>query len=424
MTDPYKQAVAQLKDVVKHLKLSPGLHKKLVTPEHIHHVRLKIKMDNGKTKTFPAWRSQHNSARGPYKGGIRFHPEVNENEVKALSMWMTWKTALAGVPFGGGKGGITVDPKKLSTSELQRLSRAYVRAFHQRLGPWQDIPAPDVNTNGQVMAWMMDEFSQLKAKSYQLTAINPLATFTGKPLELGGSLGREAATGRGGVNVIQALQKHFHPKSPKHLSIPPTPTVAVQGFGNVGYWFAKLASEQGWPVVAVSDSRGAVQDLKGLDIDKLYQYKRDAGSVLSSQNPQNTPNILASRCDILVLAALSGAITDKNYQQIKAPVILELANGPVTISAEQKLLKSDHTIVPDILANAGGVVVSWMEWVQNQSGDIWTEEKVNHKLAEIMHKATIETIHSQKKYQTDFRTAANILAVSRVVEAMKLRGWI
>jgi glutamate dehydrogenase/leucine dehydrogenase len=417
MKNPYQQAVLQLHQISKFLNLSPQLVKKLTTHEQLLYKKIQIEMDNGKTKTFPAWRSQHNSARGPYKGGIRFHPDVSENEVKALSIWMTWKNALVDIPFGGGKGGIAVDPKKLSSAELQRLSRAYARAFANHLGPWQDIPAPDVGTNAQVMAWMVSEYQKVNLKNQKY--LNSFATFTGKPLGLGGSLGREAATGRGGVEVL----KNFQP----HLGLPQKLNVAVQGFGNVGYWFAKLVVRQGWKVVAVSDSRGTVYDPKGLQIDKLMEYKSRTGSVAyfpsQIRSTLITPDsVFSVPADVLALAALENAVTDRNYRQINASIILELANGPVTYSAGWKLLRQNKIIIPDILANSGGVVVSWMEWVQNLSGDNWEEDRINQKLSQKLCLATEQTYQTSQQYQTDLRSAAYILAVNRVIAAMKLRG--
>jgi len=437
MTNPYQQAVQQLESVSKHLKLNKKTITRLITPEHIHFAELKMKMDNGKSKTFSAWRIQHNSARGPYKGGIRFHPQVNEDEVKALSIWMTWKTAIIGIPFGGGKGGISVDPKQLSVAELQRLSRTYIQTFHQNLGPWRDIPAPDVNTNGQIMIWMADEISRIMDLKFQKKRKSPsspknfqninnlppknynfFATFTGKPIGLGGSLGREAATGRGGVEV---LKNYFHKKDHnKDINI------VIQGFGNVGYWFAKIAYEQGWKIIAISDSQGAIYNAQGLDIDKVKQHKEKTGSVISFNDSTNITleKILSLKTEILVLAALENSINLQNQSVVQASTILELANGPIVPDAEKKLLQRQIVIIPDVLANAGGVAVSWMEWVQNLNGDIWPERKVNQKLANIIEKSVHQVWQIQQEYQIDLRSASYILGVGRVVEAMKLRGWI
>lgn len=433
MSNPHQQAVQQLKSVAQKVKWDSKFIDKLSEPEHLHFVELEITMDNHEKRKFKAWRSQHNSSRGPYKGGIRFHPDVTEHEVKALSMWMSWKNAIAGVPYGGGKGGISVDPKKLSSQELERLSRAYVQAFHAYIGPWQDIPAPDVGTNGQIMAWMVDEYSKLSAKNNSLQVshsqqkkanvpiiknVNPFAAFTGKPLSISGSLGREAATGRGGVEV---LKKYLELKDLKQGI-----NAAVHGFGNVGLWFSKLAVEQGWKVVAVGDSQSAIYQQQGLNIGKVVEHKRNTGRLRGFKQADEIDNssLLNLEVDVLVLAALDGTVTIKNVDTIRTKHILELANGPVTPDAEKVLLKDGVTIIPDVLANAGGVVVSWMEWVQNLSGDMWTEEKVNDKLAQIMKSAVNEVWTISQDQQTDLRTSAYLVGVGRVLEAMKLRGWI
>ncbi len=415
----YQQAVDQLTAVAKVAGWDARTVKRLKEPERVIKKTLKVKMDDGKVKSLKAWRSEHNSVFGPYKGGIRFHPGVNEEEVKALAMWMTWKTALVGLPFGGGKGGVVVDAKQVSTEELERISRAYVQAFGKFLGPWSDVPAPDVGTNGQVMAWMSDEVAKLRAENSKLKAVvSPLATFTGKPVMLGGSLGREAATGRGGVEVLKVLQNRMGLKTGM--------TIAVQGLGNVGGWFVRLGQEYGWKVIAVSDSRGGVMNEQGLKIEKVLDYKQKTGALKGFKGGKEISNedLLASKADVLVLAALENAITERNAKGVKAKVLLELANGPVAPVGEKQLLKRGAAIVPDVLANAGGVVVSWMEWVQNLSGDQWSEEVVNEKLKVRMVRAAEDVWNLAQERKVDLRTAAYLLAVGRVVEGMRLRGWI
>jgi len=357
------------------------------------------------------FRSQHNNARGPYKGGIRFHPEVSEEEVKALSMWMTWKCAVVDIPCGGGKGGVIVDPKKLSVGELERLAKGFARRITPIIGQEIDIPAPDVNTNSQIMTWMVDEYMKVANNK-------DIGTFTGKPIEKGGSKGREQATGLGGAYILEELAKEFG-LDPKNTSI------GVQGFGNVGYWFAKLADELGYKVVAISDSKGGITDENGLNIDNVYKYKKTNGSLQDFQNDGKTlhnitnEELLALEVDVLAPAAFENVINDNNANDIKAKYILELANGPITPSAEKVLLEADIVVIPDVLANAGGVTVSYFEWEQNKADSYWTEEEVFEKLKPIMAKAFKDTIKFSKKYDTDLRNGAYILAVNRVSKAMK-----
>jgi len=354
--DPHQNAITQLEAVATLLE-DKYLDQKekfiqaiesLKVPNQVLKTNLKLTMDNGETKEFTAFRSEHNNAAGPYKGGIRFHQKVSESEVKALSTWMTWKCAAIGIPYGGAKGGIMVDPRKLSITELERLSRAYVAFLVNYIGPWLDIPAPDVNTNGQVMAWMVDEYQNIKIKEGQLQE-NPLATFTGKPLNLGGSAGRNEATGLGGVMVLEKL--FIELKKQKKFNSRQEITVAIQGFGNVGFWFAKHASDRGYQVVALSDSRGAIYKKTGLDPKAALIHKQNKHTLNGFANAQNLTNeeLLTLNVDILVPAALENVIHRDNADQIKATYIIEMANGPITPEADKILLKKNILIIYQIL---------------------------------------------------------------------------
>lgn len=425
MPNQHQNAVAQLQRVAKLLrsdyagreKLFDAAIKRLSEPDVVHETQLSVKMDNGTTKKFKAFRSQHNNARGPYKGGIRFHPNVSEAEVKALSTWMTWKCAVTGIPYGGGKGGIIVDPKKLSITELERLSRAYAKWLADKIGPWQDVPAPDMNTTGQIMAWMVDEYQQAQTKKGLLLE-DPLATFTGKPLELGGSQGRDEATGLGGVLVLEKLAEKLGWRS-KHKV-----TVAVQGFGNVGYWFAKHAFDRGYKVVAVSDSRGGTYVEGGLNPMEVLEHKKKHSSVGDFGRAISNEDLLALDVDILVPAALEEAINDQNADQINAKVIIEMANGPVTPEADEILAKKDILLIPDVLANSGGVTVSYFEWVQNLQGYYWSHQEVIGKLKPLMEDAFDQMWAMKEKHQVDGRMAAYVNAVRRVINTMLLRGGL
>ena len=401
----------------KNLGLRENQIKRLLEPEMVHEFSLPVKMDNGQTEIFKAFRVQHNSALGPYKGGIRFHPGVTREEMQALAILMSIKCAVVGIPYGGGKGGVAVDPKKLSPAELERLSRAYAAAVAPFIGPQKDIPAPDVNTNAQIMAWMLDEYEKIIGHK------SP-ATFTGKPLSRGGSLGRNEATGRGGVIILQALLAKLKIENLK-LKIAVSPTVAVQGFGNVGYYFAKLAREEGASLVAVSDSKGGIvkkvksrlTQLEPLDIPLVMECKRKKGFLAGGRTISNS-ELLEMPVDILVPAALENVITSGNMQKIKAKVIIEMANGPVTEEADRYLQKKGVIIVPDVLANAGGVATSYLEWVQSRQGFWWTEDEVNVKLASLMTRA-FEAIYSlAKEKNIPLKQAAYDLAISRIAGAM------
>jgi glutamate dehydrogenase (NAD(P)+) len=432
--NPHQQAVRQLEKVATYLRSQydgddqarfDAAIERLKEPDRLIKKELSIKMDDGKTKKFTAFRSQHSNARGPYKGGIRFHHNVSEAEVKALSTWMTWKCAVTGIPYGGGKGGIIVDPKTLSGKELQRLSRAYARMIADYIGPWTDVPAPDVNTNGQIMAWMVDEYQQILGERARLTTStgmgeNPLATFTGKPLSLGGSEGREEATGLGGVFVMEKLvEKLFAGKSKKKI------TVAIQGFGNVGYWFALHAHRLGYTVVAVSDSKKAIYAPKGLSPEDVLKYKREHGSLPADGVTEMTnAQLLELDVDILVPAALESVITAENASKIKARAVIEMANGPTTPEADEILHDRHIFVVPDVLANAGGVSTSYFEWVQNLQGYSWTHEEVIHRLKPLMENAFDQTWEMYEKTQQTGRMAAYMNAVQRVVDAMIMRGQV
>lgn len=437
MHNPYKNAVRQLEQVARILKLKPEIVKKLKSPEQLIRADLKVKMDNGQTKTFKAFRSQHCNALGPYKGGIRFHPQVSEDEVKALSMWMSWKCSVVGIPYGGGKGGVVCDPKQMSPGEIERLSREYLKAIAPYIGPWVDVPAPDVNTNAQIMAWMIDEYLKLsrkgrKGRERMNLGVNPMAVITGKPLELGGSQGRTEATGQGGVYILQALLAKMNSDA-CNLKFPQSVRIAVQGFGNVGYWFAKLAYDLGFRIAALSDSQGGIYSDKGkLDPDKVMAYKQRTGSVVGFQGLKTISNdeILELNVDVLVPAALENVISKENAARIKAKAVIEMANGPVTPDGDEILNKKGIICVPDILANAGGVTVSYFEWVQNLQGYYWEKEEVLAKLEKIMVKAFEEfwnkyaELSSQKsiaKSQLSYRMAAYALAVEKVVKALEIR---
>lgn len=399
--------------------------KKLKNIDNLVSGQLTIKMDDGTTKKFPAWRSQHNNARGPYKGGLRFHPAVCADEVKALSIWMTWKCAITNLPYGGGKGGIAVDPHTLSAAELQRLARAYVHLVADHIGPWQDIPAPDVNTNGQIMTWMVDEMLQLKKEQGSLDQ-NYLATFTGKPLEFGGSQGRDEATGLGGAYVLQQFAQ-------TQKLTPAKTTLAVQGFGNVGAWFARHASRLGFPVVALCDSKTALYNPKGLDVEAIYQGKKAHGSLAKLvEKKLIDATILATPTDLLYLpvkilvpAALENVITVDNAASIKAQIIFEMANGPTTPGAETLLVKNQQLVIPDVLANAGGVTTSYFEWVQNLQGYYWDKQTVLTKLEPLM-KGSFDDVWQMYQSQKNIscRQAAYIIAMKKVIDTMILRGQV
>ncbi len=424
MPSPFQNALTQLHKAADILHLPAAIHARLEQPERLLTVSLPLRLDNGETKVFTAFRSQYNSARGPYKGGIRYHQNVTEDEVKALSFWMAVKCAVVGIPLGGGKGGIIVNPKELSTGELERLSRAYIRALYKYLGPDQDIPAPDVYTTPQIMAWMLDEYETL-------TGHKAPGMITGKPLSLGGSAGRGFSTAQGGVYVIKALAKRLKLN-------PQKTTVAIQGFGNAGSYAAKILHAEGYKIVAISDSQGGVYNEDGIDPAKAEEIKKSGGMLgcycggsvctleqIKTDGPCRAitnEELLELEVDILIPAALENQITAANADRIKAKIIAELANGPTTPEADEILFKKGVTIVPDILTNAGGVTVSYFEQVQNASNYYWTESEVLQKLEPIMVNAFDAIWSIKEKYSIDLRTAAFVLAIERIATAMKDRG--
>ncbi len=399
MNNPWVSAKKQLKQVAKIIDLDKSSLKRLSRPDKMLCFSLLIKLDNGQTKKFLGFHSQHNNSGGPYKGGIRFHPQVNKNEVKALSMWMTWKCALINIPFGGGKGGIKVDPKKLSETEIEQLSRKYIRSLSPYIGENKDVPAPDVGVNSQIIGWMLDE-----ALKNGLTK----AVLTGKPLKLGGSLGRTKATGQGGFFVLNELSKNISLKEK---------TIIVQGFGNVGYWFAKIAFENGYKIIGISDSQSGILNPEGLNPDEVLKHKNKTSSVKNFPKSKNikTDEILLQPTEILVPAALEGAINKNNALEIKAKVIIEMANGPITPKAEKILEKNNIIVIPDILANSGGVTVSHFEWYQNKNQEQWIEQKIEEKLKEKITQVFNQVWQTSKKRNISLRMAAYVLAVSQVV---------
>lgn len=410
--NPFENALKQLDKASKIIQLDPKIHEGLKSPKRVVDVSVPVKMDNGETKEFQAFRSQYNDALGPFKGGIRYHPGVNIDEVKALSFWMTMKCAVVGLPLGGGKGGIIVDPKTLSLGELERLSRGYIQAIYKYIGPTRDVPAPDVYTTPQIMGWMMDEYEKLVGE-------HAPGVITGKPLCLGGSAGRGFSTAQGGVYVTREAAKKLNWK-------PEETTVAIQGFGNAGSHMAKILSDLGYKIVAASDSKGGVMNMNGLDVFALEAHKEKTGSVLGFAGAEEISNesLLELSVHVLVPAALENVITAENAPRVKAKMIVELANGPVTPDADEILHENGVLFIPDILANAGGVTVSYFEQVQNAMNYYWEEKEVLEKLEKIMVTAFNAVWETKEKYQTDMRTAAFVRAVERVAEAMKARGGV
>ncbi|MCD6405379.1 MAG: Glu/Leu/Phe/Val dehydrogenase [Planctomycetes bacterium] len=409
-SEPYALACRQLRETIDRLGLDGDFYNRLRAPVRALEVALPIRMDSGEVKTFRGWRVQHCLARGPAKGGLRYHPEVTLDEVKALSMWMTWKTAVVNVPFGGAKGGVACDPKEMSRDELERLTRRYTSAVLPILGPETDIPAPDVNTNEQVMAWIMDTYSA--NKGYTVPSV-----VTGKPIQLGGSRGRREATARGCLfAVLETL-------GILGISIDSC-TVAVVGFGNVGYWAARLLGEAGAKIVAVADSKGGIYNPAGLDVEAVARTKRETSTVAEYPDGERLPSdaVYEVDCDILVPAALGGQINSRNASRIKARIIAEGANGPTTREADEILGDAGTFVIPDILANAGGVTVSYFEWVQGLQAYFWSEQEVNAKLKTHMGAAFHEVYALAEREKVDIRTAAYMLAVTRVAEALELRG--
>jgi glutamate dehydrogenase (NAD(P)+) len=414
--NPFKIAQAQLDTAAKIMDLEPAVHELLRWPLREFHVTLPVRMDDGTTKIFRGFRVQYNDSRGPTKGGIRFHPEETIDTVRALAAWMTWKTAVVDIPLGGGKGGIICNPKELSLGELERLSRAYIRALGHYIGEETDVPAPDVYTTPQIMAWMMDEYSVMRG-------YNVPGVITGKPLPLGGSAGRGDATAKGGMYTIREAAKALGIDLSKA-------TVAVQGYGNAGQFAHKLITEMfGAKVVAVSDSKGGVVAGHGLDFRKTMEWKEQEGTVATYQcceeaRPVSNEDLLELDVDVLVPAALENQIGPWNADRIKAKIVAELANGPTTPEADAILYKNGVYVIPDFLCNAGGVTVSYFEQVQNAYDYYWTAEEVYERVDRKMTAAFHAVHETAKKYKVDNRMGAYIVAVARVAEAMKLRGWV
>ncbi|HXU86807.1 MAG TPA: Glu/Leu/Phe/Val dehydrogenase [Verrucomicrobiae bacterium] len=408
--NPWQVAQQQFDLAAERLNLDPGLRRVLREPRRELTVHFPVKMDDGSVQVYTGYRVQHNLGRGPAKGGIRYHQDVSLDEVKALAMWMTWKCAVVGIPYGGGKGGVIVDPKKLSQKELEALSRRFFTEIEVLVGPERDIPAPDVNTNAQVMAWFMDTYSMHAGHTVP-------GVVTGKPISLGGSEGRNEATARGTVFCIIEAARHLGMELPKCR-------VAIQGFGNAGSIAATLIDAEGATVVAVSDSTGGIHNPNGLDIKRVIGWKKEHGTVQGFPGSTDITNasVLEVDCDILIPAALENQITQRNAGNIKARLIAEAANGPTTPEADQILFRNSKFMIPDILCNAGGVTVSYFEWVQDLNRDHWSERVVNEKLKEIMVKAFQETLAIARREQIDMRTAAYLLAVQRVADATAMRG--
>ena len=409
----FEIAQKQLDTAMGILKLYGGVRAALREPSRELHMSLPVRMDDGHVKVFKAFRVQYNDARGPCKGGIRFHPEETIDVVRALAAWMTWKTAVVDIPLGGGKGGVICNPKEMSKSELERLSRAYVRQVSRIVGATSDVPAPDVYTDPQIMAWMMDEFEVIQQT-------HEPGMITGKPLQLGGSPGRNDATARGGMYILREAAKE------KCMNLSQA-TVAIQGFGNAGYYAAKLVREMfGATVVAVSDSTSGIFCGTGIDADAVKAHKAATGSVAGFPKTRNISNeeLLELQVDVLIPSAIENVITAENANNVKAKISLELANGPNTVEADDILHKKGVFFIPDFLANAGGVTVSYFEQVQNAQNYVWELEMVHDRLDKKMTRAFHDVLAASKKHNINMRVAAYCVAVSRVAEAMTLRGWV
>ncbi|MHB1908407.1 MAG: Glu/Leu/Phe/Val family dehydrogenase [Nitrososphaerales archaeon] len=409
-SNPYGNAMKQLESTASLIKLDPDVHEMLRSPKRILTVSLPVRMDNGRVKNFQGFRVQYNDARGPFKGGIRYHPNVTLDEVKALATWMTWKCSVVNIPYGGAKGGVICDPKNMSVSEKERVTRRYTAMIADFIGPYRDVPAPDVYTDSQTMSWILDTYSQIKG--YQVPEC-----VTGKPIALGGSEGRNNSTARGCVICAREAAKQLN------VNLKGA-TAAIQGYGNAGSWSAAFLQELGVKVVAVSDSQGAIYSKNGLDSSKTLKHKEESGSVVGLEGSETiTPgNLLELDVDILIPAALENAITEKNAGKIKAKIISEAANGPTTPEADKILEKNKVLVVPDILANAGGVTVSYLEWVQNLNREHWTEEQVNTQLEGKMVEAFRACYDASQKYNVAMRSGALALSIKRVADAIKMLG--
>lgn len=410
----FEDSLNRLKGLTKYkdssvVKFEEADLKYLDAPQNIANKEFEVTMDDGSKKVFNGYRVQYNNARGPFKGGLRFHPEVDLNEVKALALWMALKTAVVNIPMGGGKGGVTCNPKELSKSELERVSRGFIGAMHEILGSDKDVPAPDVYTTPEIMGWMLDEYEKIEGKK------DP-GMITGKLVSNGGSEGRDVATAQGGAYVLREVADEY--------DLPPNAKIAIQGFGNAGMTMAQILSSWGYVIVAVSDSKGGIYNEEGLDVDKVIEFKAKHGSVTDAEGVTKVSNaeLLELPVDVLVPAALGDQITSENASKIKAKVVIELANGPVDSAADEILHKNDVVVIPDILANSGGVAVSYYEWYQNIHNEKWTREDVLAKLDALIVQAFKDVHAIVKELDVPHRTAAYILAVNRIVEAEKKRG--
>ena len=402
----FSNTIKQVKAAAKVLGFTEATVKKLITPKRVLRKKISVKLDNGKTQKFEAYRVQFNNARGPFKGGIRFHPKANIDEIKTLALLMAIKCAVVNIPMGGGKGGVTFDPKKYSATEIERLSREWVRAFKNYLGPKKDVPAPDVYTTPQIMSWMMDEYSKLVGKRTP-------AMITGKPLADGGSEGRDTATGQGGFYILREAVKKLNLKTKGA-------TAAVQGFGNAGYHVAELLHQAGYKLIAVSDSQGGLLNADGLDPEKVMAVKEKQGSVQKAGGGKKITNdqLLTMPCDILVLAALENQVNQKNVNKVKAKIILELANGGIDTTVDEKLRQKNILVLPDVLSNAGGVTVSYFEWYQNLRNLRWTRKQVFMKLEKIMVTSFNQVWVLMNRHKITSRRAAFVLGIERIVKAM------
>ena len=407
---PYEIAVAQFDKAAAYLPLKAGIREMLRYPKRELTVNFPVKMDDGSVKMFTGYRVHHSAVRGPTKGGIRYHPDVTLDEVRALAMWMTWKCAVVGIPYGGAKGGVVCDPKKMSQTELENLTRRYATEIAVLMSPEGDIPAPDVNTNAQTMAWIMDTYSMHRGYSTP-------AVVTGKPVEIGGSLGRTEATGRGVMFTAREALKY------RNIPIEGA-TVAVQGYGNVGSVSAYLMQEKGAKIIAVSDSQGGIYNPKGLDARDVVRFKKETGTVVGYPGTDRITNeeLLELECDVLIPSALEKVITEKNAPRIRAKIIAEGANGPTTPEADEILYDRGIFVVPDVLANAGGVTVSYFEWVQGLQFFFWQEREINVQLREIMVRSFNDVVRIAEEKKVDMRVAAYILAIDRVAKATMIRG--
>lgn len=408
--NPWLAAEARFDEAANRLNLDDGMRKVLSSPSRELTVHIPVQLDDGRLEVFTGYRVQHSIARGPAKGGIRYAPDVTLDEVRALAAWMTWKCAVVNIPFGGAKGGVICDPRVLSDGELERITRRYTAEIIDFIGPEVDVPAPDMNTNEQTMAWIMDTYSMHKRAT-------TTAVVTGKPLNIGGSLGRPEATGRGCMFVTLQALKRFGLD-------PSTASVVIQGFGNVGGMAARLMARQGFKIVSIIEWDGAVYNKNGLDIEKLMLHRKETGSIVDFAEGENIDRNEAMflPCDVLVPAAKENVITSQNAHRIRAKILCEGANGPTTAAADEILAEKKVFVMPDILANAGGVTVSYFEWVQDRQGFFWNENLVNERLEEIMNNSFAAVVNYAEKHETNNRTAAYMVALDRVAYAIKIRG--